>query len=258
MPDEPAVDGRRLVRPVVIEKEMHLQLGGDCMLDGIEELAELDRPVAAVALADHCASLHIQGGEQGGGPVARVVVHPPLCLAGPHRQQRLGPIQGLNLALLVRAQHQGLVQRVEVQSHNVPHLLDKQRVLRELEGVAPMRLPPERPPDTTDGRLAEAARFGHRPRAPMRRIPRGLFQCHRNHAFHLDLDDAPRGVRPRLIQEPGDALVQEAAAPPADRLPRHAPLGGHRADGGPRPAGQDDASPLGERLGGLRPARAAI
>src|SRR2546422_11750404 len=39
-----------------------------------------------------------------------------------HRQQRLRTVQGLNLGLLIDAQHERLIRRVEVEPHDVSHL----------------------------------------------------------------------------------------------------------------------------------------
>ena len=110
--EEPAVTRGGLVRPIVFEDKVDVQGRRDRRLEGVQELAERDRPVPAVALPNDRAGLNIRGGEQGRGQVAMVVVRPPLRLAGPHRSQRLRPIQGLDLPLLVRAQHQGLVRRL--------------------------------------------------------------------------------------------------------------------------------------------------
>ena len=48
-------------------------------------------------------------------------------------KRRLGPVEGLDLALLVDAQHDGLVGRVEVEAHDVGQLLGEARVAAELE-----------------------------------------------------------------------------------------------------------------------------
>ena len=54
--------------------------------------------------------------------MARVIVGPPLHLPGPHGQQWLRAIQGLNLGFLVDAQHERLIRRVEVQPHDAPEM----------------------------------------------------------------------------------------------------------------------------------------
>ena len=57
-----------------------------------------------------------------------VVVRASLQLARLHRQQRLCTVQRLNLALLVHAQHHGVIGRIHIQAHDVAHFLDQLRV----------------------------------------------------------------------------------------------------------------------------------
>ncbi len=54
---------------------------------------------------DHPAAGHIQRSKQRGGAVAAVIVRASLGLARLHRQHGLGAIQGLDLTLLIGAQH---------------------------------------------------------------------------------------------------------------------------------------------------------
>ena len=60
--------------------------------------------------------------------------------ARPQRQDRLGPIERLNLTLLVHAQDQRLRRGIHVQADHVPQLADEVRVAAELEGLRAMRL----------------------------------------------------------------------------------------------------------------------
>ena len=86
------------------------------------------------------AGQHVQRGEQGRGAVALVVVGHRAGPAGLDRQRRLGAIQRLDLALLVHAQHDRVLRRVQIQADDVDELLLKPRVVRELERLDPMRL----------------------------------------------------------------------------------------------------------------------
>ena len=185
-------------------------------------------------------------------------MRPPFGLARPHRQERLGPIQGLDLALLVRAQHQRLVRGVEVQPYDVPHLLDEQRILGELERLHPMRLQGKCAPDPAHGGLAQAARVGHGARAPLRRVAGPLFQRPRDHGLHLRVGDAPRGARPGFIEQAVHPPLRKPPPPPPHRLPRHADPLGHGPVGQAGRAGQHDPRALGERLCGLRAPRPAL
>lgn len=60
--------------------------------------------------------------------MALVIVRAPFCHSQSQRQNRLGPVERLNLAFLIDTQHHGLDRRIDIQSHDVAGLLDKQRV----------------------------------------------------------------------------------------------------------------------------------
>ena len=55
------------------------------------------------------------------------------------RQRGLGPLQGLALALLVAAQHQSLVGRIQVQPNDVPEFILEAGVVGDFEGPRQMR-----------------------------------------------------------------------------------------------------------------------
>ena len=72
----------------------------------VEEAAELPRPVPLHAPPDDHACRNVQGGEQRGRAIALVIVGAPLHLTRAHGQHRLCTVEGLNLALLVDAEHE--------------------------------------------------------------------------------------------------------------------------------------------------------
>jgi hypothetical protein len=96
-----------------------------------------------------------------------IVVGAALGLPGPQRQDRLRTVDCLHLGLFVDAEHHGSIRRIEVEPDNVADLVDEQRIGRQLEGLAAMRLQRECLPDPLHGRRRQ-------PRG--RAIPREL-QC---------------------------------------------------------------------------------
>ena len=68
-------------------------------------------------------------------PCAGVVVGAPLGHARHHRQHGLGAVQGLDLRLLVDAEHGRVFRRVVVQPDDIDDLLHEQRVGGQLEPV---------------------------------------------------------------------------------------------------------------------------
>lgn len=96
--------------------------------------------MAPVKLAKDSPGGNVERNEERGRPVTNVVMCPSLSLSGAHRQNGLATVKCLNLRLLVHAEHERLVGRAEVKTDDVAHLVDEQRVLREPEGLDPMRL----------------------------------------------------------------------------------------------------------------------
>jgi hypothetical protein len=62
------------VRAVVVQNQVHVQIGGNLSLDGIQKPAELDRTMALVKLSDYLNGFQIESGEQGSCPVPFVVM----------------------------------------------------------------------------------------------------------------------------------------------------------------------------------------
>ena len=151
---EPVLDQPGLVARCVVHDDMDVEVGGHGALHLVEERAELARPMPLHAAPDDRAGGGVEGGEQGGRAVALVIVAAPLRLARPHGQHRLGAVERLDLALLVDAEHQRAVRRVEIEADDVAHLVDELRVARQLEALDPVRLQAEGAPDTVHRRDA--------------------------------------------------------------------------------------------------------
>ena len=110
---QPAVDQRRLVGAVVVENQVDVQLGGHRRVDRVEELAELDGPMAAMALADDLARSWRRGRRTARwcrGARSRACAA-PTC---PGRIGSSGCVRSSAWIwrLLVHAQHQRLVRRI--------------------------------------------------------------------------------------------------------------------------------------------------
>src|ERR1039458_8743193 len=68
-----------------------------------------------------------------GRAVAFVIVRHGGAASALQRQAGLGTIQGLNLALLVGAQHQRVLRRIEIQADDVFQFLGECRIVADLE-----------------------------------------------------------------------------------------------------------------------------
>ncbi len=108
---KPVPDLLRLVCRVVVHHQMHVQPFGHCRLDLPEEGKELLGAVTPAALPDHRPGGDVERGEERCRAVADVVAGSPLGRPRRHWQDRLRPVQSLDLRLLVDAQDDRAVRR---------------------------------------------------------------------------------------------------------------------------------------------------
>src|SRR3984893_14094317 len=154
------------------------------------------------------------------------------ALARLQRQARLGPIESLNLALLVDGDDHGVSWRVHVETDDVLDLLGEFRIVGALEGAKPMRLQAIGLPQTLDGAQRDADRLGHGAAGPMRGFARRLGTGRRQHFRHL----AGRKRRSAWL---ACLVTQEAVYPFLAVAPLPAPNG--------RAADSGSASDFGDR-----------
>ena len=214
-----------LVRRVVVEDDVKIELRIDPLLHLGHEAEELPVPVAGHALVDHLPGRHVQRREQGPRPVALVVVRHCAALALLPRKPRLRAVQRLDPALLVEGEHDRPLRRVHVQPHHVPELLHELRIGRELEGPREVRLQPVRPPDPRHLAVVEPRRLRHQPRAPVR-PPRGILLQRPAHDLRLHLrgDARSRTAPARPVLQSGETLGLVPVQPPLDGRKRDAHL----------------------------------
>lgn len=75
-----------------------------------------------------------------------IIVGMPLYDAWCQRQNRLSPVECLNLAFLINAKHHGPDWRIDIQPHNFAGLFNKQGISRELERFLTLEFPIPRLP----------------------------------------------------------------------------------------------------------------
>src|SRR5579863_5658333 len=170
MVHEPLLNGGMLVRAVVIQDEMNGPAAGCDPVEFLQKTEELLMPVAGMTLGDYGAGFYVEGGKQGGRSVPPVIVSPAFRKTGPERQNRLCTIQRLDLALLIDAENQRSIRRVQVPADDIADLRHKGGVCTEFEGLHAMRLQMVAAPETMDRRRAHPLSTGHRADAPMSRI----------------------------------------------------------------------------------------
>jgi len=77
----------------------------------------------------------------------------------------VGALQGLNLALFINAQHHGFIRRIQMLSHDIAHLFNKEGIGGELKVTLPIRLETKSAPDAVNRGLGETGLYGQRSHA---------------------------------------------------------------------------------------------
>ena len=204
---EPALDRRGLVGRGVVEHDVHVEVCRHRFVDQVEEAPELLGAMPRRHLRDHLAGGDIERGVEVGGAVTDVVVGLPRRHPRHQRQHGRRAVERLDLRLLIDAQHDRGLGRIQVQPDDVAHLVDELRIRGELERLDLMRLERERPPDPADRALAHPGRGRHRPRRPMRRVRRLLLERLHDHPLDVLVADRARLPRPRLVMQPIEAAA---------------------------------------------------
>ncbi|MDA9455304.1 hypothetical protein XI00_13885 [Bradyrhizobium sp. CCBAU 21359] len=158
---EPRFDLGCFVSGVVVHDDMDIDPFRDLSVDLFEELQELDCPVALVAFADDESRGDIERGKQRGRTMPHIAVRAPFRCARHHRQDRLLAIQGLDLAFLIDTEDKGSVRWGKVKADDIADLVDEQRVARQLECLAAVRLQAERRPHSADRGVGKASFRSH-------------------------------------------------------------------------------------------------
>ncbi len=144
---KPMVHRRCLVGGEVVADHVDRQAGFGLAVDLVQEVAEVDCAVLRGQLPDDFPGRDVQCGEQVHGAVSDVVETSPFRDPGQHRQHRCGPLQGLDLRLLVNGEDHRVRRRCQVEAHHVPDLVDQQRIRGHLEDLGSPGLQSEGRPD---------------------------------------------------------------------------------------------------------------
>src|SRR5271167_2783612 len=167
MASEPGLYLWMLMRRVVVSDQVQFKVGRNVSIEMLQKAQEFLMAMARLALGDDSPVDDVERREERRSAVAKVVVSHSLDITEPHRQHRLGALQGLHLTLLVHAQYQRVVRRIEIKPNDVAHLFDEKRVGGELKALAPMRLQAEQREVARDRALGDAGMRSHATHAPV-------------------------------------------------------------------------------------------
>ena len=187
------------------------------------------------------------------------VVGSRIVPARPGFKPRLRSLQGLNLALLINTNHEGLVRRIHVQPHDIGQLLDERGIGRQREGADTMRLQAMRDPDPMDRRGTQALGGGHRPQTPLRRAWRRPVQRCLDDLLFASGGNLPFPTSSRRIAPQRVGTTRRASPPPqADGILARIELPRDVRTWHPTRGQQDDATAKDQPLrcgAGAHPAR---
>ena len=159
-------------------------------------------------------------------------------------------IQCLNLALLVYAQDDRLLGRIQVQPHHIGHLFQKLRIARELKSLRAMWLQVMGTPDIVDGRLADTLALRHGPATPVRHPRRfGLQSRIHDRGNLVDLIDGFSSSTGSDVPQPVESFVIKALSPQDHGISIHRKPLGNGDIGLARSGGQNDTATQSDLLG---------
>jgi hypothetical protein len=167
---QPADDLLVFVRGIVIADQVDMFFLGDGLIDQAEKLEPLLMPVSLLAEAEDLAVKGVQSRKQGRRAVTFIVMRHRLAAPLLQWQPGLGSVQGLYLALLIDAQNQRMLRRVQIQADDCLQLIGKLWITTYLEGLDQVRLEPVRVPDASHAGLADTNFTRHGARGPMGRV----------------------------------------------------------------------------------------
>jgi hypothetical protein len=173
--------------------------GGTVASTASRQPDELAVSVALHAAAEHGTGQDVEGGKQRRRAVTGIVVGLGGGMAGGERPIGAGPLQRLDLALLVDGQHHRVGGRVYVEADDILDLGGEGRVTRALERAQSMRLEAVSVPDPLHG----AQRYPNRPgcgtSGPMGDLAWWLRAGQRQHFRHRHGRVGWRAGRTRLV-----------------------------------------------------------
>src|SRR5690606_36458904 len=113
---EPLLHLRVIMGGVVVEDQMEVPICRSLSVDELQELQPFLMAMTILALPDQGTIGHVQRRKERGSAMAHIVMghsSGPSFLQG---QSRLRAVEGLNLALLIAAEHDGVIGGVQVKA----------------------------------------------------------------------------------------------------------------------------------------------
>ncbi len=104
--------------------------------------------MACIALGEDRAGRDVESNREGGGAMANVIVGHSLHVTESHGQRGLGPVESLNLSLLIDRENDSVVRRLQIEPNHIACSSMRNGSPGQLEVLAVMRLNGKRSADT--------------------------------------------------------------------------------------------------------------
>ena len=240
-----------LVYGIVIKDDVDGFVRWNLGVDHVQKADEFLVPVALHIAPDNGPVEDIQGGKEGCGSIAFVVVGHGAQTSFFHRQARLGTVKRLDLAFLIDRQDDGVGWRIDIEANDIAQFGDKIRIAGELELPIAVRLQAMRSPDAPDRCLTDANRRGHHRGRPMGRLDRRVRHRQRHDAFGHVGGQRRNAWWTRFVTKKAiDAFFHEPLLPAPDAGLRFARLAHDLVRSNAGRAQKDDGRPPYMFLGG--------
>lgn len=244
------------VGPVIVQDQVEGHVSRELPVQSPQEAQELLVPVARETLPNHPPVQNIERRKKRGDTVPQVVMGHGSTAPLFYGQPGLGALQGLNLALLVNTQDNGLIGRVQVQPYDISELLGETRVSGELESLGTVRLKSVSVPYPVNSGVADALGLGHGACAPVSstwRLGLGCQFHNLGNSFRaIDATSSPTGL---YLGQGIDSAALETSPPQDHRRATDSQLLCDTVVGATSRGQQDNLRPHNDTLGGTRRGR---
>jgi hypothetical protein len=175
------VQGQELAHPLglmrgeVVEDDVNLLMIGVLGHHRAQKSDELFAGVTGCGLTDNLARLGVEGGIEREGSASDVLETVALCPTRRHGQDRIPPVESLNGRLLVQAEYDRVLRRVEVEPNHVSSLGLEVGIVGSHVAFEAMRLEPRPSPYPGHSHVRDTQMAGKLAAAPMSTPVRGRF-----------------------------------------------------------------------------------
>jgi len=208
---KPLQDGGHSVSARVVEDDVEL-LARIASGQTLEEDEEVVAVVGGAAFTDDLSAGDLECGEEARDSGAAVVMSLTRGQPGSHRQQWLSSLQGLDLGLLVEAEHDGVCRRIQIEADDIMDSLFRVRIGDELELLELVGLEIVGFPDAMDGHVGDARAAGHLPGCPLSEASLWLLERQGDDLCSLSGFERGGTSGAGLVVDSGDTLSPHPAA----------------------------------------------